>query len=56
MKLTRREFIKSNAVAAAASVAGVTLPTGALQAAEGDDGIRWDKAACRYCGTGCSVP
>ncbi len=55
MKLTRREFIKSNAIAAAASVAGVTLPMGALQTAEGDDGIRWDKAACRYCGTGCSV-
>ncbi|MET0028721.1 MAG: nitrate reductase catalytic subunit NapA [Candidatus Thiodiazotropha sp.] len=55
MKLTRREFIKSNAVAAAASVAGVTLPMGGASAAEGDDGIRWDKAACRYCGTGCSV-
>ncbi len=55
MKLTRREFIKSNAIAAAASVAGVTLPASVLQAAEGDDGIRWDKAACRYCGTGCSV-
>ncbi len=55
MKLTRREFIKSNAVAAAASVAGVTLPMGGVSAAEGDDGIRWDKAACRYCGTGCSV-
>ena len=55
MKLTRRDFIKSNAVAAAASVAGVTLPTLQTTAAEGDDGIRWDKAACRYCGTGCSV-
>ena len=55
MKLTRRDFIKSNAVAAAASVAGVSLPTLQTSAAEGDDGIRWDKAACRYCGTGCSV-
>ncbi|MES9972525.1 MAG: molybdopterin-dependent oxidoreductase, partial [Candidatus Thiodiazotropha sp.] len=55
MKLTRREFIKSNAVAAAASVAGVTLPLSNAAAADGDDGIRWDKAACRYCGTGCSV-
>jgi len=27
---------------------------GAL-AAEEDAGIRWDKAACRYCGTGCFV-
>ncbi|MBA1443999.1 MAG: nitrate reductase catalytic subunit NapA [Chromatiales bacterium] len=56
MKLTRRDFIKSNAVAAAASVAGITLPAiKTATAADGDDGIRWDKAACRYCGTGCSV-
>ncbi|MCU7805176.1 MAG: nitrate reductase catalytic subunit NapA [Candidatus Thiodiazotropha sp. (ex Lucinoma borealis)] len=55
MKLTRRDFIKSNAVAAAASVAGVTLPITNAAAADADDGIRWDKAACRYCGTGCSV-
>ena len=55
MKLTRRDFIKSNAVAAAASVAGISLPVMQTTAAEGDDGIRWDKAACRYCGTGCSV-
>ncbi len=56
MKLTRRDFVKSNAIAAAASVAGVTLPMGKTAlAAEEDDGIRWDKAACRYCGTGCSV-
>jgi nitrate reductase NapA len=55
VKLTRRDFIKSQAVAAAASVAGISLPTLQTNAAEGEDGIRWDKAACRYCGTGCSV-
>jgi len=56
VKLTRRDFIKSNAIAAAASVAGVTLPAiKTAAAAEGDEGIRWDKAACRFCGTGCSV-
>jgi len=56
VKLTRRDFVKSNAIAAAASVAGITLPVAKTAlAAEGDDGIRWDKAACRYCGTGCSV-
>lgn len=48
MKLTRRDFIKSNAIAAAASVAGVTLPASKAVRAEEDDGIRWDKAACRY--------
>ncbi|MDX9995183.1 MAG: nitrate reductase catalytic subunit NapA [Rhodocyclaceae bacterium] len=56
MKLTRREFIKTNAVAAAAGVAGMSIPGAqALAQAKGDDGLRWDKGACRYCGTGCSV-
>ena len=27
----------------------------ALLAAAGDGGIRWDKAPCRFCGTGCHV-
>ena len=53
--LTRRDFIKSNAVAAAASVAGVTIPGMAQAAPAKSDGIRWDKGACRYCGTGCGV-
>ncbi len=54
MKLTRRDFIKTNAVAAAAATAGITLPGGAALASTKDN-IRWDKAACRFCGTGCSV-
>ncbi|MET0049150.1 MAG: molybdopterin-dependent oxidoreductase [Sedimenticola sp.] len=55
MKLTRRDFVKSNAVAAAAAAAGVTLPAiKTATAAKGDD-LRWDKIACRFCGTGCSV-
>ncbi len=56
MKVTRREFIKSQAAVAAATAAGVTLPLGTTAlAAEGDEGLRWDKAPCRFCGTGCSV-
>ncbi len=54
MKLTRREFVKANAIAATASVAGITIP-GIKEAAAGENTIRWDKAACRFCGTGCSV-
>jgi len=51
MKISRREFIKANAVAAAAAAAGIKV-----QAAEqSEDGIRWDKAPCRFCGTGCGV-
>ncbi len=55
MKLTRREFIKTNAVAATATAAGVTIPGVKEALAAKRDIIRWDKAACRYCGTGCSV-
>ena len=56
LNLTRREFIKTNAVAAAASVAGMSIPGAQVLAqAKGGDGVRWDKGACRYCGTGCSV-
>ena len=54
-KLTRREFIKSNAVAAAAATAGIAAPGTVMAQAKGGDGIRWDKGACRYCGTGCGV-
>jgi nitrate reductase NapA len=55
MKLTRRDFIKTQAITAAATAAGVTVPgaQAAMTAGKGD--IRWDKAPCRFCGTGCSV-
>ncbi|MCL2345005.1 MAG: nitrate reductase catalytic subunit NapA [Desulfobulbus sp.] len=55
MKLTRRDFIKSNAVAAAAAAAGISVPAATLAQQKGDDGVRWDKGVCRYCGTGCGV-
>ena len=55
MKQTRREFIKINAVAATAAAAGITIPGVQAIAAGGDKDIRWDKAPCRFCGTGCSV-
>jgi nitrate reductase NapA len=51
MKPDRRAFLKANAVAAAASAAGIPIKV----ASQEKDGIRWDKAACRFCGTGCSV-
>jgi nitrate reductase NapA len=55
MKMNRRDFIKSNAVAATAAAAGIALP--AISGAQAQTGgpIRWDKAPCRFCGTGCSV-
>ncbi|MBP5998543.1 MAG: nitrate reductase catalytic subunit NapA [Azonexus sp.] len=53
MKLNRRDFIKANAAAAAISAAGLSAPVTAVAA--GKDEIRWDKAPCRFCGTGCGV-
>ncbi len=56
MTLTRREFIKTNAIAAAASTAGISIPGVAVAAMpKSVDGVRWDKGVCRYCGTGCGV-
>jgi len=56
MSLTRREFIKAQAAAATAAAAGVTLPAVATEATKDvEDDIRWDKAPCRFCGTGCGV-
>ncbi|WP_068088131.1 nitrate reductase catalytic subunit NapA [Polycladidibacter stylochi] len=55
IKASRRDFIKSAAVTATASAAGIALPQAAAHAAPSNDKIRWDKAACRFCGTGCSV-
>jgi nitrate reductase NapA len=55
MKLTRREFVKTNAIAATAAAAGITIPGIKAAYEKSDDVIRWDKAPCRFCGTGCSV-
>jgi len=56
MKLSRRKFIKTNAIAATAAAAGITIPgiNNAI-AKTSSSQIRWDKAPCRFCGTGCSV-
>ena len=57
MKMTRRAFVKANAAASAAAVAGISLPASAtnLIVSSDETEIKWDKAPCRFCGTGCSV-
>ena len=61
MTINRRDFIKTQAIATAAATAGISLPALAAKkeaapaAAENTTAVRWDKAACRFCGTGCSV-
>ncbi len=56
MALSRRDFLKSSAAASAAAAVGMNVPT-ELQAASknAESGWRWDKAACRFCGTGCGI-
>ncbi len=53
----RRQFLKSAAMAAAAgAVLGETETSIALPVLGSEDsGIKWDKAPCRFCGTGCHV-
>ncbi|MDO4698591.1 MAG: nitrate reductase catalytic subunit NapA [Pasteurellaceae bacterium] len=53
MQLNRRDFMKANAAAAAAVAAGISIPVKNVYA--DDNTITWNKAPCRFCGTGCSV-
>ena len=56
MDLSRRELIKAQAAAAAAAAANVPVPAEAQNVATGEElRLKWDKAPCRFCGTGCGV-
>ncbi|MDK3025937.1 periplasmic nitrate reductase subunit alpha [Cupriavidus taiwanensis] len=57
MTISRRDFIKQTAAAATASVAGVALPAGAANMVTDSEvtKLKWSKAPCRFCGTGCGV-
>ncbi len=57
MSITRRDFIKHQAITTAAAAAGVTLPATAtnLITTRDQTELTWSKAPCRFCGTGCSV-
>lgn len=56
MDLSRRDLIKAKAAAAAAAAANVTLPAQAQNIPHGEElRLKWDKAPCRFCGTGCGV-
>lgn len=55
--LSRRDVIKAQAVAAAAAAAGLPIPAAAqnlVTDAQLTD-LKWSKAPCRFCGTGCSI-
>lgn len=56
MSLSRRDFLKTTAAASAAAAVGISVPSELKAAAEqAEAGWRWDKAVCRFCGTGCGI-
>ena len=57
MSMNRRQFMKASAISAAAGAAGISLPAMASNVITGENLTRlnWNKAPCRFCGTGCSV-
>jgi len=57
MSINRRDFVKTTAVAAAATAVGISIPKNLLASAPemAEGGWRWDKSVCRFCGTGCGI-
>lgn len=57
MTLSRREMLKAQAAAAAAAALGLAPPAHAANVVvPGDEAqLTWNKAPCRFCGTGCGV-
>ncbi|WP_420408456.1 periplasmic nitrate reductase subunit alpha [Hoeflea sp.] len=55
--INRRDLLKAQAAALAAASAGVALPASAQPVPGGVNAleIKWSKAPCRFCGTGCGV-
>jgi len=55
MDLSRRDFIKTAAAAAALAAAAGGKFAETAEAAPDTSGLKWGKAPCRFCGTGCGV-
>ena len=56
MTSTRRDFVRQSAAAAAGAVAGIPIYAVSEEKEAGANGsMKWSKAPCRFCGTGCGV-
>ncbi|MBD3867489.1 MAG: nitrate reductase catalytic subunit NapA [Acidobacteria bacterium] len=56
MDATRRAFLKTSVAASTAAAVGIPLCSSALaQAGAAEEGWKWDKSVCRFCGTGCGI-
>ncbi|MDF1562156.1 MAG: nitrate reductase catalytic subunit NapA [Deltaproteobacteria bacterium] len=51
--LDRRDFLKTSVAAAAAATVGLSAREAAAEVLE--EGWKWDKGACRFCGVGCGI-
>ncbi len=56
-RVDRREFLKLEAAAMAAAAGGLPAPAAAqnLFTDRSFTELKWNKAPCRFCGTGCGV-
>ena len=53
---TRRDFIKSSAASAAITAAGISTAQASNLITDSEyTRLKWSKAACRFCGTGCGI-
>ncbi len=55
MSIDRREFVKLSALTAATAAAAQTVGSALAQKLPVNNEVVWDKAPCRFCGTGCHV-
>ncbi len=56
MGITRRDFLKNSVAAATAATVGIPLGRFAQAASQKlEQGWRWDKGVCRFCGVGCGI-
>jgi nitrate reductase NapA len=54
--MKRREFLRTTAATATAAAVGLPVSASArAQLAEAEQGWRWDRGVCRFCGTGCAI-
>src|SRR5215212_9076760 len=56
MNLTRRDYLKANIAGGSSLALGTPVVAHAANLIAGEDiKLKWSKAPCRFCGTGCGV-
>lgn len=56
VRVSRRSLMKAGVAASAAKIAGIPITViAANEASAAEQGIKWTKGVCRFCGTGCGL-